>query len=61
MNERQNLELEEYFNELRLGDKLEWLFKITGIKWLVKKINPNCNCESRKQKMNKVKFKIKRK
>jgi hypothetical protein len=54
-------ELQEYHAELRLGDRLEWLFKITGIKWLVKKINPNCNCESRKEIMNEIEFKIKRK
>jgi hypothetical protein len=46
-------------NVMKLGDKLEWLFKVTGIKWLVKKINPNCNCEFRKNKLNEFKFKRK--
>ena len=44
---------------MKLGDKLEWLFKVTGIYWLVKKINPNCNCESRKQILNEIKIKRK--
>jgi hypothetical protein len=44
---------------MKLGDKLEWLFKVTGIKWLVKKINPNCNCESRKDMLNEFNFKRK--
>ena len=46
---------------MRLGDKLEWLFKVTGIQWLVKKIYPNCNCDKRRDKMNEFEFKIKRK
>jgi len=50
-------ELKEYHTELRLGDKLEWLFKITGIKAIVKWINPNCNCEFRKEKLNNIKIK----
>ena len=42
---------------IKIGDKLEFLFKVTGVKWLVKKINPNCNCESRKDKLNNLKIK----
>ena len=45
--------------ELKLGNKLEWLFKVTGIQWLVKKINPNCNCESRKEYLNQITIKRK--
>lgn len=41
---------------MKLGDKLEWLFRMTGIKWLVKKINPNCNCDKRQDKLNNFKF-----
>ena len=44
---------------MKLGDNLEWIFKITGIKWLVKKINPNCNCDKRKDILNEFKFKRK--
>jgi hypothetical protein len=44
---------------MKLGDKLEWLFKYTGIKWIVKKIYPNCNCERRKNKLNEFNFKRK--
>ena len=46
---------------MRLGDKLEWLFKVTGIQWLVKKIYPNCKCDKRRDKMNEFEFKINRK
>lgn len=52
-------EMEEYHAELKLGDKLEWLFRKTGIKWLVKLINPNCNCDKRQVKLNT--FNLKRK
>lgn len=44
---------------MKLGDKLEWFFKVTGIYWLVKKINPNCNCEKRKEFLNTFEFKRK--
>ena len=44
---------------MRLGDKLETLFRVTGIQWLVKKIYPNCNCDKRRDKLNE--FKINRK
>ena len=52
-------EIKEYHESLKLGDKLEWLFKYTGIKWIVKKIYPNCKCESRKNKLNEFNFKRK--
>jgi hypothetical protein len=52
-------ELQEYWAELGWGDRLEFVFKWSGIKWLVKKINPNCNCDKRKEKLNN--FRIKRK
>ena len=52
-------ELKEYHDSLMLGDKLEWLFRVTGIKWLVKKINPNCNCDERQDMLNEFKFKRK--
>jgi hypothetical protein len=42
---------------MRLGDLLEAVFKYTGVKWLVKKINPDCKCEQRKDKLNNLKFK----
>ena len=48
----------EYWSELGWGDRLEWLFKKTGIKWLVKKINPNCNCDARQQQLNDFEIKI---
>ena len=51
----------EYWRELKWGDRLEFLFRITGIKWVVKKINPNCNCDIRQQRLNDFEIKIKRK
>jgi len=42
-----------------LGDKLEFIFKWLGIKWIVKKINPNCKCEERKKFLNEFNFKRK--
>lgn len=45
--------------KIRLGDKLEWLFKINGIRWIVKKIYPNCNCDKRRDKLNEFNFKRK--
>ena len=49
-------EVNEYLNELKLGDKLEWLFRVTGIKKIVKLINPNCKCEERQDMLNNIKF-----
>jgi hypothetical protein len=37
----------------------EWLFRVTGIQWIIKKIYPNCNCDKRRDKLNE--FKINRK
>ena len=51
----------EYWKELKWGDRIEFIFRITGIKWIVKKINPNCNCDSRQQQLNDFEIKIKRK
>ena len=51
----------DYWKELKWGDRLEFIFRITGIKWMVKKINPNCNCDIRQQRLNDFEIKIKRK
>ena len=51
----------EYWAELGWGDRLEWIFRKTGIKWVVKKINPNCKCDIRQHKLNEFEIKIKRK
>ena len=45
-------ELKQYHREIRLGDKLEWIFKLFGINYLFKKIYPNCKCEQRKDWLN---------
>jgi hypothetical protein len=59
MNRKQ--ELNAYLKELRLGDKLEWIFRKTGIKALVKFIYPDCGCDVRQEKLNDFQIKIKRK
>lgn len=52
-------ELNEYLKELKLGDKLEFLFRVTGIKKIVKWINPNCKCDERQDMLNNITFKRK--
>lgn len=38
---------------LKIGSKLEKLFKYTGIKWLVKKIfGDNCGCDKRRDALD---------
>lgn len=60
MKTRYKIEIRDYLKETRLGDRLEFIFKWTGIKWLVKLFFPNCNCDKRKDFLN-GNFKIKRK
>ena len=45
-------EIKQYHREIRLGDKLEWIFKILGISYIFKKIYPKCKCEQRKEWLN---------
>ena len=52
-------QINEYLNELKLGDKLEFLFRVTGIKKIVKWINPNCKCDERQDMLNNITFKRK--
>lgn len=35
-----------------LGDSIEKLTKYTGIKALVKKVEPSCGCEARQEALN---------
>lgn len=45
---------------MKLGTLLERVFKITGIKWLVKQIfGEDCGCEERRDKMDNFNFKRK--
>ena len=44
---------------MKLGDKLEWLFKITGIARIVKYFYPDCGCDKRKEMLNNYSFKRK--
>jgi hypothetical protein len=60
MKTKHKKEIREYLKETRLGDRLEFIFKWTGIKWLVKQLYPNCNCDNRKDILN-GEYKIKRK
>jgi hypothetical protein len=53
-------DLRDYLKETRLGDRFELIFKYTGIKWIVKRLHPNCNCDKRKDILN-GEFTIKRK
>jgi len=46
---------------MRLGDKLETIFKYTGVKWLVEFISTqfgieDCGCENRKEMLNRIKI-----
>ena len=48
--------------KLRIGDRLEFIFKWTGIKWLVNKIvldrlgYESCGCEERRDALNNFKI-----
>jgi hypothetical protein len=44
--------------KIRLGDALAFIFKITGIKAIVKRFYPDCGCDKRQEALN---FKINRK
>tara|TARA_A100001201_G_scaffold143339_2_gene144567 strand:+ start:31 stop:204 length:174 start_codon:yes stop_codon:yes gene_type:complete len=37
-----------------LGDLIYFITKYTGIRWIWKKINPDCGCEERQEKFNKA-------
>jgi hypothetical protein len=41
-----------------LGDTLETIFKRMGIDYVVHKVVKNCNCNKRKEALNKVNFRI---
>ena len=38
--------------KIRIGDKLEYIFRKTGIKFIAKKIDSNCNCDLRQAWLN---------
>jgi len=41
---------------MKLGTKLEKIFRLTGIAWIVKKLwGEGCGCEERKQKLDNIK------
>lgn len=44
---------------MKLGNLIEKIFKFTGIYFIVKFINPNCNCDKRKEFLNDFQFKRK--
>lgn len=37
-----------------LGDLIYFITKYTGIRWIWKKINPDCGCDERQEKFNKA-------
>jgi hypothetical protein len=39
---------------MKLGDLIYYITYYTGIRWLWKKINPNCGCDKRREKMNNI-------
>jgi|TARA_R110002153_G_scaffold98322_1_gene233336 hypothetical protein len=42
---------------MKLGDLVYFITKWTGIRWIWKKIDPDCGCDARRDKWNKIKFK----
>jgi len=50
---------------MKLGDKLEVIFRYTGVKWLTKKIvidvlgYESCGCEDRKEALNNIQIRRK--
>jgi len=42
--------------KIGLGDVVHFITRNTGIEWLWKKISPDCNCQRRKNKLNKYKL-----
>jgi hypothetical protein len=47
---------------MKLGDLIEKITTVTGIKWLTKKLfGEDCGCEERKNKLNKITISRKKK
>ncbi len=44
--------------QILLGDTLETIFKRMGVDYVVHKVVKNCNCNKRKDALNKVNFRI---
>ena len=42
---------------MKLGDLVYYFTKYTGIRYIYKKINPNCECDKRRKKWNDIKIK----
>ena len=41
---------------IKLGNIVYYFTKFTGIRWIWKKIHPNCNCDKRREEWNQIKF-----
>ncbi len=41
---------------IKLGNIVYYFTKFTGIRWIWKKIYPNCNCDKRREEWNQIKF-----
>tara|TARA_R100000149_G_C5818990_1_gene99087 strand:+ start:557 stop:706 length:150 start_codon:yes stop_codon:yes gene_type:complete len=46
---------------MKLGDLVYYFTKYTGIRWIWKRINPDCGCDERREKWNQVEINIYRK
>jgi hypothetical protein len=42
---------------MKLGDLVFYITKYTGIRAVWKFFSPNCNCDKRRESLNKIKFK----
>ena len=42
---------------MKLGDLVYYFTKYTGIRYIYKKINPDCECDKRRKKLNDIKIK----
>ena len=43
---------------MKLGDLVYYITKYTGIRYIWKKIYPDCNCDKRREKWNRIKLQI---
>ncbi len=45
---------------MKLGDLVYYITKYTGIRYVWKKINPDCGCDKRRQDWNSIEIKFNR-
>ena len=46
----------KYFREqiMKLGNLIEIITRYSGIKWIWKKVSPNCKCDERQESLNDI-------